>query len=136
MTRIMAIDYGQKRVGVAITDPLCTIPQPLLTIKPKSVADLIKRLKCIVDEKNIGLIIVGNPVSMRGEPTEISRQVERFIKRLKRQLDIDVERWDERYLSKYAVNKFKEAGLSMKKGDIDRVAASLMLEEYLLTRRS
>ncbi len=132
----MAIDYGQKRVGVAITDPLCIIPQPLLTIKPKSVADLIKRLKCIVDENNIGLIIVGNPVSMRGEPTEISRQVERFIKRLKRQLDIDVERWDERYLSKYAVNKFKEAGLSMKKGDIDRVAASLMLEEYLLTRRS
>ncbi|MDH4211318.1 MAG: Holliday junction resolvase RuvX [candidate division WOR-3 bacterium] len=136
MTRIMAIDYGQKRVGVAITDPLCTIPQPLLTIKPKSVADLIKRLKCIVDENNVGLIIVGNPVSMRGEPTEISRQIERFIKRLKRQLDIDVEKWDERYLSKYAVNKFKEAGLSMKKGDIDRVAASLMLEEYLLTRRS
>jgi len=132
----MAIDYGQKRVGVAITDPLCTIPQPLLTIKPKSVADLIKRLKCIVDENNVGLIIVGNPVSMRGEPTEISRQIERFIKRLKRQLDIDVEKWDERYLSKYAVNKFKEAGLSMKKGDIDRVAASLMLEEYLLTRRS
>jgi putative Holliday junction resolvase len=132
----MAIDYGQKRVGVAITDPLCTIPQPLLTIKPKSVADLIERLKCIAKENNVGLIIVGNPVSMRGEPTEISRQIERFIKKLKRHLDIDVEKWDERYLSKYAANKFKDAGLSMKKGDIDRVAASLMLEEYLLTRRS
>jgi putative Holliday junction resolvase len=132
----MAIDYGQKRVGVAITDPLCTIPQPLLTIKPKSVVDLLERLKCLVEENNVGLIIVGNPLSMRGEPTEISRQIERFIKKLRRYVDIDVEKWDERYLSKYAARKFKEAGLSMKKSDIDRVSASLMLEEYLLTRRS
>ena len=131
----MAIDYGQKRVGVAITDPLCTIPQPLLTIKPKSVVDLIERLKCLVKENNVGLIIVGNPISMRGEATAISRQIERFVERLKHELDIEVEKWDERYLSKYAVSKFKEAGLSMKKGDIDRVAASLMLEEYLLKRQ-
>lgn len=131
----MAIDYGQKRVGVAITDPLCTIPQPLLTIKPKSVVDLIERLKCLAKENNVGLIIVGNPISMRGEATAISRQIERFVERLKHELDIEVEKWDERYLSKYAVSKFKEAGLSMKKGDIDRVAASLMLEEYLLKRQ-
>ncbi|UCD05789.1 MAG: Holliday junction resolvase RuvX [candidate division WOR-3 bacterium] len=136
MTRIMAVDYGQKRVGVAITDPLCTIPQPLVTIRPKSIADLIKRLKCIASENNVGLIIVGNPVSLRGEPTEFSRKIERFIERLKQQLDIEVQKWDERYLSKFAVNKFKEAGLSAKKEDIDRVAASLMLEEYLLKRQS
>jgi len=136
MTRIMAIDYGQKRVGVAITDPLCTIPQPLLTIKPKSVVDLIKRLKYLVKENNVGLIIVGNPISMRGEPTAISRQIERFVEKLRHELDIEIEKWDERYLSKYAVSKFKEVGLSMKKGDIDRVAASLMLEEYLLKRQS
>ncbi len=132
----MAIDYGKKRVGVAITDPLCTISQPLVTIKPKSVADLIKRLKCIATENNVGLIIVGNPVSMRGEPTEISREVERFIKKLRSQLDIRIEPWDERYLSKYAMAKFKDAGLGMKKEDIDRVSASIMLEEYLQTKRA
>jgi putative Holliday junction resolvase len=136
MTRIMAIDFGKKRVGVAISDPLCTISQPLLTIKPKSAADLIKRLKCIADENNVGLIIVGNPISMRGESTQISREVERFVVKLKRQLDIKVELWDERYLSKYAMKKFKDAGISMKKDDVDRVAASIMLEEYLSAKRS
>ena len=136
MTRIMAIDYGRKRVGVALSDPLCTISQPLLTIKPRSAADLIKRLKCIVDENNVGLIIVGNPISMRGEPTRISQEVERFTTKLRRQLDIEVKLWDERYLSKYAMKKFKDSGISMKKDDVDRIAASIMLEEYLSVKRS
>ncbi len=131
----MAIDFGKKRVGVAITDPLCTISQPLLTIRPKSVTDLIQRLKCIALENDVGLIIVGNPISMKGEPTEMSREIERFIRRLKRHFDIRIELWDERYLSRYAVNKLKSTGLSVKKDVIDRVAASLMLDEYLQARR-
>lgn len=132
----MAIDYGKKRVGVAITDPLCTISQPLLTLKPKSVTDLIQRLKCIALENDVGLIIVGNPLSMKGEPTEMSREIGRFIKKLKRQLDIEIELWDERYLSKYAVNTLKSSGLRAQKELIDRVAASIMLDEYLQTKRA
>jgi len=132
----MAIDYGRKRVGVAITDSLCTISQPLLTLKPKSVTDLIQRLKYIALENDVGLIIVGNPLSMKGEPTEMSHEIGRFIKKLKRQLDIEIELWDERYLSKYAVNKLKSSGLRAKKEIIDRVAASIMLDEYLETKRA
>lgn len=132
----MAIDYGKKRVGVAITDPLCTISLPLLTLKPKSVADLIQRLKCIALENNVGLIIVGNPLSMKGELTEMSHEIARFITKLKRQLDIEIELWDERYLSRYAVNKLKGSGLRAEKEIIDRVAASIMLDEYLQTKRA
>ncbi|UCD19875.1 MAG: Holliday junction resolvase RuvX [candidate division WOR-3 bacterium] len=136
MKRIMAIDFGKKRVGVAITDPLCTISQPLLTIRPKSVNDLIQRLKCIAVENDVGLIIVGNPISMKGEPTAMSREIERFTRRLKRHFDIRIELWDERYLSRYAVNKLKSTGLSVKKDVIDRVAASIMLDEYLQAKRA
>lgn len=131
----MAIDYGRKRVGVAITDPLCTISQPLLTIKPKSVAGLIQRLKCIALENDVGLIIVGSPISLKGEPTKMSHEIERFIERLKRHLDITIEFWDERFLSKYAAKTLKNAGLSAEKDTIDRVAASIMLDEYLQVKQ-
>lgn len=131
----MAVDYGRKRAGIAITDPLCTIAQPLLTIKPRSVADLIARIKVLAEENGVGLIIVGNPLSNRGEPTRMSREVERFVARLKGQIEIKVELWDERYLSKYAANRLKTSGLSAGKELIDRVAASLMLEEYLQARQ-
>lgn len=131
----MAVDYGRKRAGIAITDPLCTIAQPLLTIKPRSVADLIARIKVLAEENGVGLIIVGNPLSNRGEPTPMSREVERFVARLKGQIEIKVELWDERYLSKYAANRLKTSGLSAGKELIDRVAASLMLEEYLQARQ-
>lgn len=127
----MAIDYGRKRVGVAITDPLRTICQPLLTIKPRSIADLIERIKVLARENDVGLIIVGNPLSNRGEPTKMSHEVERFVRRLKGQIDIAVELWDERYLSKYAENRLKSSGLSAGKELVDRVAAAIMLEEYL-----
>jgi len=129
--RIMAIDYGMKRVGVAITDPLCTISQPLLTIKRKSDFDLIKRLKCIAEENGVGLIIVGNPLSMKGEPTQMSNEIKRFLGKLKRLIDVEVVLWDERYISKYATNRLKTLGKKSKKEDIDRVSASIMLEEYL-----
>lgn len=133
--RIMAIDYGSKRVGVAITDPLCTIAQPLLTLKPRSDSDLIKRLKCIADENDVGLILVGNPLSLSGEPTAMSREIARFLRKLSLQIDIEVRMWDERYTSKYAMKRMKSLGLSSTKEDIDRIAASVILDEYLQSKR-
>lgn len=134
--RIMAIDYGLKRVGVALTDPLCTISQPLLTIRPKSDFDLIKRLKCIVRENDVGLIILGNPLSMKGESTEMSDQIVRFMRRLKKALSIEVVLWDERYISKYAASSLKGLGIRGKKEVIDRIAAAIMLDEYLQSKRA
>lgn len=132
----MAIDYGKRRVGVAITDPLGVIAQPLLTLKPKSDSDLIKRLKCIVEENDVGLILVGNPLSLKGEPTEMSKEIQRFLRKLRKLINIEVQLWDERYTSKYAMSKMKSMGLSRTKEDIDRVAASIMLEEYIQSKRA
>lgn len=132
----MAIDYGTKRVGVALTDPLGTISLPLSTIAPKSDSDLIERLKCIIEENRVGLIIVGNPLSMNGGPTKMSNTVLRFVKRLKRRIDVEVVLWDERYISQLAVNRLKSLGISSKKGDIDRVAASIILDEYLESKQA
>lgn len=132
----MAIDYGLKRVGVAITDPLCTISQPLLTIEPKSSSDLIKRLKCIAQEHEVGMIILGNPLSLEGKPTEMSNRIERFMKKLRRSIDVEVVLWDERYSSKYAVKRMRNLGISGKKEEIDRIAAAILLDEYLESKRA
>ncbi|MGD8979151.1 MAG: Holliday junction resolvase RuvX [candidate division WOR-3 bacterium] len=134
--RIMAIDYGLKRVGVAITDPQGTIAQPLLTIRPKSDFDLIKRLKCIAEENEVGVIVLGNPISLKGEPTEMSKRIERFCRKLRKSVEIEVVMWDERYISKYAVNRMRNFGISGKKEEIDRIAAAIMLEEYLASKRA
>jgi putative Holliday junction resolvase len=132
----MAIDYGLKRVGVAITDALCTIAQPLLTIEPRSASDLIKRLKCIAQENEVGLIILGNPLSLQGKPTEMSNRIERFLKKLRRSIDVEVVLWDERYVSKYAMNRMRSLGISGKKEEIDRIAAAIILDEYLESKRA
>ena len=134
--RIMAIDYGLKRVGVAITDPQGTIAQPLLTIEPKSDFDLIKRLKCIAQENEVGVIVLGNPISLRGEPTKMSKRIERFSRKLRKSVEIEVVMWDERYISKYAANRMRNLGISSKKEDIDRIAAAIILDEYLESKRA
>ncbi|KPL12782.1 hypothetical protein AMJ74_06140 [candidate division WOR_3 bacterium SM1_77] len=134
--RIMAIDYGLKRVGVAITDALCTIAQPLLTIEPRSASALIKRLKCIAQENEVGLIILGNPLSLQGKSTEMSNRIERFLKKLRRSIDVEVVLWDERYVSKYAMNRMRSLGISGKKEEIDRIAAAIILDEYLESKRA
>jgi putative transcription antitermination factor YqgF len=84
----------------------------------------------------VGLIVLGNPISLKGEPTEMSKRIERFRKKLKKSVEIEVVMWDERYLSKYAVNRMRNFGMSGKKEEIDRIAAAIMLEEYLESKRA
>ena len=132
--RIMAVDYGKRRVGIAVSDPLCVISQPLITLKVKSDRELVRRLKCIVTEKDIGLIIVGNPLSHQGKSTKMSNEIGRFLKKLKRSIDVEVKLWDERFTSKHVSNILKEMGLQGQKDKTDQIAASLILEEYLKTQ--
>ncbi len=128
--RIMAIDYGQKRVGIAMSDPLGIISQPLLTLGVKSQKELIKRLKFIIEVNNVRLVLVGNPLSHSGKSTRISEEIDRFVKDLKRSITVEVKLWDERFTSRYALQVLKERGIKQK-DKIDQIAASLMLEEYL-----
>jgi len=132
--RIMAIDYGRNRVGIALSDPLCVISQPLLTLKVTSQKALIKRLKFIIEENGVGLVLIGNPISHSGESTKMSKEVINFMNKLKKSIDVEVKLWDERYTSKYATNILKDIGLRRTRFKVDQVAASIILDEYLKSR--
>ena len=124
MGQILGIDYGEKRVGIAITNPL-NIPMPLETVESSRIMDRIKEL---LDEYEIDLIVVGNP--MVGKRKKI---VEMFIEELKRDLNVRVVEWDESFTSKRAeeiMQRMKKKP-SRDRGAVDRIAASIILEEYL-----
>lgn len=127
--KIMAIDYGKINIGIALTDPLGIIAQPYLTIHYKSYKELIKRLKFICEENNVGLILVGNPLLLDGKDSAMSDEIKRFVTKLKKSLNIEVKLWDERYTSQLAAKLLKDFGIRNK--NLDQISASLMLEEYL-----
>ncbi len=129
--RVMAIDYGKSRVGIALSDPLGVISQPLTTIKVKSQKALFRQILEIIQQSDVGLIIIGNPLSHKGEATKMSEQISRFIKQLKKMTDIEIKLWDERFTSQYAMNIMKEIKIKKQKDLVDQVAASIMLDEYL-----
>lgn len=129
--RVMAIDYGKKRVGIALSDPLGVIAQPLTSIKVKSQKELFRQILKIIQESDVGLIIIGNPLSHKGEATEMSDEISRFIKRLKKRINTEIKLWDERFTSQYAMNILKAMKVKKQKGLVDQVAASIMLDEYL-----
>jgi putative Holliday junction resolvase len=121
--RIMAVDYGKKRVGVAITDPLGVIAQPLETITYTSEREMMRRLKCLVHDNDVGIVLVGNPISLSGGTTAMSELVQRFVKKLQKTLSIEVRLWDERLTSKYARTIMREAGIRKTAKKCDQVAA-------------
>lgn len=129
--RIMAVDYGKSKVGIALTDPLGVISQPFVTLKVSSQKELIKRLKFMIEENNVGLVLIGHPVAPSGEATIMSQEVIRFMKKLKRVIRVDVKLWDERYTSKYAAQILRDRGFKGKKFELDQIAASILLDEYL-----
>ena len=124
MGRILGIDYGEKRVGIAITNPL-NIPMPLETVSSDRI---MHRIEELLNEYEIDLIVVGNP--MEGKRKEM---VERFIEELKRNVKVKVIEWDESFTSRRAeeiMRKMKKKP-SKDRGAVDRIAASIILEEYL-----
>jgi len=124
MGRILGIDYGEKRVGIAITNPL-NIPMPLETVSSERI---ISRIEELLKEYEIDLIVVGNP--MEGKRKEM---VERFIEELKSNVKVKVVEWDESFTSRRAeeiMRKMKKKP-SKDRGAVDRIAASIILEEYL-----
>jgi len=129
--RIMAIDYGKTRVGIAITDPLGIIPQPYLTLKPRSKRVLLKKLKELITDNEIGLVILGNPVSNETQPTRMGLEIIKFANSLRKVVNIEIKFWDEQYTSQYAARMLKQFNDKNLKDKIHKVGASIILEEYL-----
>lgn len=131
--RIICIDYGAKRTGIAVTDPLKIIATALATVETK---DLFFFLKKYIAAEPVELILIGAPVNLDNSPTHATPLVQQAIKRLKKELpQIPVQTVDERYTSKMASQAMVQMGMKKKdrqqKGNIDQVAATIMLQEYL-----
>lgn len=136
MSRILALDYGQKRTGIAVTDPLQMFGQALETVETKM---LVPYLHAYFELETVALVIIGMPYNLDGSPTDNTERVEKFIARFKRIFTaIPIETVDETYTSKMAVQTMIEAGYKKafrrKKGNIDKISAALMLQEYLRNR--
>ena len=133
MSRILAIDYGQKRVGLAVTDELKIIANSLTTVPSK---DIFVFLKDYLSKENVECFVVGEPKQMNYTVSESAKFIEPFVKKLAKTFpDIPVERMDERFTSKMASQAILHSGLKKKarqnKALIDKVSATLILQSYL-----
>ena len=133
MSRILAFDYGTKRIGVAVTDPLQIIATGLDTIHPK---DILEYLKKYLLSEPVELFIVGEPKQMDGTPSQSAQHVKGFITTLKKNFPtIPVEVIDERFTSKMAAATVAQSGF--KKSDrknkerLDTISATIILQSYL-----
>jgi putative Holliday junction resolvase len=131
--RIIAFDYGTKRIGVAVTDPLQIIATGLDTVHPK---DIIEYLKKYLTSEQAELFVVGEPRQMDGSPSQSAPHIEGFIKLLKKNFpNIPVERIDERFTSKMASAVVAQSGLKKSerrnKERIDTISATIILQSYL-----
>lgn len=142
MARILAIDYGQKRVGVAVTDENVIIATPLTTLPAAQTVDWIMNY---IKTERVGTIVVGKAIDMKGNASDASRFIEPFVNRLRRALqdtDIEIVRMDERFTSVMAHQALIEAGSSRKirkdKGIVDKISATIILQSYMhmLTNRN
>ena len=133
MGRILAIDYGRKRTGLAVTDELRIIATPLDTVPSGKTIDFLKNYAA---SNPVDCFVVGESKDLRNNPSESSRFIEPFVKALKREFPaILVERIDERFTSVIASRAIRESGLKKKerqdKGLVDRVSAVLILQSYM-----
>ncbi|GEP50682.1 putative pre-16S rRNA nuclease [Flavobacterium noncentrifugens] len=133
MPRILAIDYGQKRTGIAITDELKIIASGLTTV-PSETA--IAFLKDYFSKENVEKVLIGEPKQMNNEPSESTPVIEAFVEKFKKTFpDMKVVRVDERFTSKMAFQTMIDSGLKKNqrknKALIDEISATIMLRDYL-----
>ena len=133
MARILSIDYGQKRTGIAVTDDFQIIASGLTTIPS---TDIIPFLKTYFSKENVETVIIGEPKQMNGLPSESTEIIEKFIIQFQTEFPMmKMERVDERFTSKMAFQTMIDSGLKKKqrqnKGLIDEIAATILLQDYL-----
>lgn len=132
-TRIVGIDYGEKRVGIAMADPLGIFAQPFGTYSPR---DAIVKLEELHEKEGVRTIIIGWPLEQDGSEGPATEAVNHFIQRLRNSLvNVEIVRWDERFTSEDAREQIRSGPApSMRKkgrGRIDMAAAGIILEEFL-----
>lgn len=133
MPRILAIDYGQKRTGIAITDELQIIASGLTTIASETAIDFLNKY---FEKENVCKVLIGKPKQMNGEPSQSTEIIELFVTKFKKTFpNMELIRVDERFTSKMAFQTMIDSGLKKKqrqnKALIDEISATIMLQDYL-----
>ncbi|MEE0952128.1 MAG: Holliday junction resolvase RuvX [Paludibacteraceae bacterium] len=133
MGRILAIDYGKKRTGLAVTDPLRITANPLLTIETK---ELINWLQTYFEKEKVDIVVIGHPTQMNGEESESMNYIRPFMGNFKKQFPtIPITMYDERFTSVLAHQAMIAGGMKKKdrqdKAIVDKIAACIILEGYL-----
>ena len=136
MPRILAIDYGQKRTGIAITDELQIIASGLTTIESPTA---INFLRDYFSKEKVEKVLIGEPKQMNGQPSQSTEVIEKFVVKFKNTFpEMAIERVDERFTSKMAFQTMIDSGLKKQqrknKALIDEISATIMLQDYLLRK--
>jgi putative holliday junction resolvase len=136
MGRIIGIDYGRKRIGIAVTDPLQMFASPLATIPP---AEFDSFMKDYLKAEIVDAFVIGYPRQMNNQPSESVKDIDPFIRRLKKSYpEIKVHCADERFTSRMAFRSMIDGGVKKKdrkdKSMVDRISASIILQSFLDTR--
>lgn len=136
MARILSIDYGKKRTGIAVTDPLQIIANGLATV---STSELLSYLKDYLSREQVERIIIGRPLQTNGQPSENLQRVEQFVNRWRKEMPgVPVEYVDERFTSVLAHQAMIDGGLRKKarqdKALVDKISATIILEDYLRSK--
>ncbi len=137
MGRILSIDYGRKRTGLAVTDPLQIIAGGLVTV---ATSELFEWLQSYIAKEDVERIVIGEPRQPNGEPSENLARVQQFVNRWRKVVpSIPIEYYDERFTSVLAHQVMIDGGLHKKarqnKGLVDEISATIILEDYMRSRK-
>lgn len=137
MGRILAIDYGRKRVGIAVTDPLKIIANGLTTVRS---CDVLKFLSDYLSKEDVEVVVVGLPKTMKNEESDSMQYIKPFVEKVKKQHPgVMVEMYDERFTSVLAHRAMLEGGLKKKerqnKALVDEISATIILQSYMESNR-
>lgn len=130
--RILAVDYGRKRIGLAVSDPLGVMAHGLQTLERRSLRKDLAWLRRLIVEQEVGLVVVGNPIHLDGTPSEMGAEAEEFAVRLSEEARVPYRMWDERLTSQEAGHLLRETGRRAERnGSVDQLAAQIILNSFL-----
>lgn len=137
MARILSIDYGKKRTGLAVTDPLQIIAGGLATV---ATSELFDYLQAYISREQVEMIVIGEPRQPNGEPSENLARVQQFVNRWRKAVhQVPIQYYDERFTSVLAHQAMIDGGLKKKarqnKGLVDEISATIILEDYLRSKK-
>ena len=137
MARILSIDYGKKRTGLAVTDPLQIIAGGLATV---ATSELFDFLKAYIAREQVEMIVIGEPRQPNGEPSENLARVQQFVNRWRKAVtQVPIQFYDERFTSVLAHQAMLDGGLKKKarqnKGLVDEISATIILEDYMRSKK-